>query len=633
MADRQIQLILKAAATATSTDSNSSAQKLPLHLKEESPSCSLFELGYALESLLTEDISLVNDLDRKNGKSDATNENDTGSLIETYNPLSSLQRIACLIALRSICMGVYHVLYDVHCFFIHQKQTSMKPKSSTKDSVNLESSYTARSPFLRFLLIQILYQLENARATNGQEKELERDGLISILESLRPYVSHLMYENGNTSFRGRAFVPSATMLQTKPSPVLLLQNQRQKQEADLLVAALNTIHSKKEQDTDNSASLTKKEKKQKQRKQNAEKQKPEVFSCFPLTPLDPHFARPSPPQLLPSLANSEQNILLHGNEERRAAATELLQSELIWLGPEYPSLRLMLIPPPATTIPTETNGSGKQSKLSSIPGRSNFDASDNSLQLNSSTPFSNPKVSHIFANQAFNGPLQRDDEKILLDALEQIPMGSYGASQLTENGLTPQKLPLLVENNPKIAIECLFKIILPSPTSSSLDSSSKISKYQKKENLDSRKNDTTMNRKEQNEYLIALVHMDMSLHSMEVVNRLATTSSSSMLAGGIGSSNPGGISREGNEGDLLLPNEFIRLYISNCVSSCENIQNPFVQNRFVWLVCVFLQSLIRNKIVDVKDLSVPEVQSFCVAFSRVREAATLFKLLKSMEGS
>ena len=40
-----------------------------------------------------------------------------------------------------------------------------------------------------------------------------------------------------------------------------------------------------------------------------------------------------------------------------------------------------------------------------------------------------------------------------------------------------------------------------------------------------------------------------------------------------------------------------------------------------------------NNFVTPKDLSVPEVQSFCVAFSRVREAATLFKLLKSMEGN
>ena len=65
------------------------------------------------------------------------------------------------------------------------------------------------------------------------------------------------------------------------------------------------------------------------------------------------------------------------------------------------------------------------------------------------------------------------------------------------------------------------------------------------------------------------------------------------------------------------------------MNQCKSNQDSKVnKNRMIRLVCVFLQSIIKNKLINLQDVFL-DIQSFCIEFSQVKEANAILKTIKS----
>lgn len=272
---------------------------------------------------------------------------------------------------------------------------------------------------------------------------------------------------------------------------------------------------------------------------------PEKLLQHPLPTLEAPFARPLPPPVLPLFGFEDDQEPL--TEEDKSDVMEQLHAELIWLTPT--NLRLMLIPEDDDNDDLEA----REEKFQQVLQILKFQAFAKTL-----TPNDQRMVLETLSNDTVAKDDDDDDEEE--DEEDEDDEDEIPNRLIRESGLTPQTLPKLVEHNPLVAHECLLRLL------------------------------STQTEPVKNEYLSALVTMDMSLHSMEVVNRLAMHNIS----------NDDDEDDDDEDDEPLLHPEYISLFITSCIASCENMQEKNAQNRLVRLVCVFIQSLLRNKIISVE---------------------------------
>ncbi|KAG0099235.1 hypothetical protein BGZ93_008476, partial [Podila epicladia] len=205
------------------------------------------------------------------------------------------------------------------------------------------------------------------------------------------------------------------------------------------------------------------------------------------------------------------------------------------------------------------------------------------------------KVEEAPNRQQLNSIMEQASIQALTFDQEQLMLTQFAPDAVKVHIPLPplDALPGIVDNNPTIAFNLLLHLI-----QMSLDLDTKGSG--KPQNGKSGKPDSP-EPSIVSGYLDTMTHSKrLTLHSLEVVNRLT--------------------------GATTLSPQFLHAYIENAIRCCEMVDDKVGQARVVRMLCVFLQSLLRNDVITIPGYY-HALQSFCVQFSRVKEVATLFQTL------
>ncbi|KAM3177334.1 hypothetical protein ACTXT7_004748 [Hymenolepis weldensis] len=107
-------------------------------------------------------------------------------------------------------------------------------------------------------------------------------------------------------------------------------------------------------------------------------------------------------------------------------------------------------------------------------------------------------------------------------------------------------------------------------------------------------------------FLAALLEMDLNVGLLEVINQTSSR--------------------------IKLPNKFVLNCIPHVLTKCQSIEDKNAQMRIARLVCLFTMSWLRNKTLSINKTSIfAEIESFCLAFCKVKEANLLYRQVKNLE--